>query len=153
MEATSALQALEELQACYKAFVEKLTECRASNMGEAMGFLFRAQGNPKVGYAVEEFDKTVTGRINALAEELARCPAEEAAALTEQAMELMLFYPQPQDNTIAFSLTAFEGHARPLVSFLPPEVRQETARRYARRTPPRRMLPNQKKLWKELSQL
>ena len=101
-----------------------------------MGFFFRSQGNPKVGSAVEEFNAIVTGRIAALAEQLAQCPAEEAEALTRQALELMLFYPIPQDNTISFSLTAFEGHARPLVDFLPPEVRQETAKRYAKRTPP-----------------
>lgn len=151
MEAMSALQAVEELQAGYQAFVEKLRECQASSMGEAMGFLFRAQGNPKVGYAVEEFDKVLTRRIAALAEALTLSPAEEAGELAERAMELMLFYPQPQDSTIAFSLSAFEGHARPLVPFLSPEVRQETARRYAKRTPLRRMLPNQKRLWQALS--
>ena len=148
-----APQALEALQVCYHEFVRKLEDCRVSSMGEAMGFFFRAQGNPKVGYAVEEFNGIVTGRVAALAEQLALCPAKEAGELAGQALELMLFYPQPKDNTIAFSLTAFEGHALPLVPFLSKQAQQEAARRYAKRTPPRLMLPNQKKLWKELSQL
>ena len=147
----SAPQALDELRTCYEAFVEKLKECRTTSMGEAVGFFFRSQGNPRVGSAVEEFNTIVTGRIAALAEQLARCSAEEAEELTRQALELMLFYPVPQDNTISFSLAAFEGHARPLVDFLPPEARLETGKRYAKRTPPRRMLNKQKKLWKELS--
>jgi len=149
----SASQALEELRGCYEAFIHKLEECRAASMGEAMGFLFRSQGNPRVGYAVEEFNQVLISRVDTLGEQLAQCSPEEAGELTEQALELMLFYPQPKDNTISFSLTAFEGHALPLVPFLPEQARQEAARRYARRTPPRRMLPNQKKLWKALSQL
>lgn len=147
---TSAFQAVEELRGCYEAFAEKLEACCAANVGEAMGFLFRAQGNPKVGYAVEEFNAVVTRRVADLAERLTLCPAEQAGRLAEQAMELMLFYPQPRNNTISFSLAAFEGHARPLVRFLPAQRRQELARRYARRTPPRRMLPNQNKLWQAL---
>ena len=64
----------------------------------------------------------------------------------------MLFYPVPKDNTVAFSLSAFEGRAMALLPFLPPDKQREIASRYARRTTPRQMLPNQKKLWKALSQ-
>lgn len=147
----TARQALNGLRVCYEDFVEKLEGCRASSIGEVMERFFRSQGNPKVGYAVDEFNGIITGRITSLAELLAQCPAEDASALTEQALELMLFYPIPRNDAVLFPLTAFEGHALPLVSFLSQEARQETARRYAKRTPPRRMLPNQKKLWQALS--
>lgn len=149
----TAPQALEELRGCYDAFIQKLEKSRASSVGEVMGRFFRSQGNPRVAYAVEEFDAIVTQQVAVLAGLLADCPEEEAGELAAQALERMLFYPIPTDSSIAFSLAAFEGRAQPLVVFLPPRLRQETARRYAKRTPPRRMLPNQQKLWKELSLL
>lgn len=156
MEHTQELsvpQALEALQACYEAFVDKLKQGRASSIGEAMGFYFRVQGNPRISYAVEEFNAALTGQVAALSELLSGCPAEQAGEWAQQALEQMLFYSIPSDSSVAFSLAAFEGHAIPLVPFLTQAGRQETARRYARRTPPRKMLPNQKKLWKALSQL
>ena len=148
----SAPQALEALQVCYHEFVRKLEDCRVSSMGEAMGFFFRAQGNPRVSYAVEEFDAAMTERLTTLTAVLETCPAEEACRLAVQALELMLFYPVPKDNTVAFSLSAFEGRAMALLPFLPPDKQRGIASRYARRTTPRQMLPNQKKLWKALSQ-
>lgn len=147
----SAPQAVEELQNAYEEFVHRLEKCRAATISEAMTFFFRGQGNPKVAIAVEEFDEIITGQVDALAGLLAECTAEEADRLAAQALDAMLFYPVPKDNTVMFSLAAFEGRAHPLIAFLSPDQRQETAKRYAKRTPPRRMLPNQKKLWKELS--
>ena len=52
----SAPQALEDLEVCYRDFIEKLKKSKASSVGEVMGNFFRAQGNPRVSYAVEEFD-------------------------------------------------------------------------------------------------
>ncbi len=147
----SAPQALEALEACYRDFIDKLKKSKASSVGEVMGNFFRAQGNPRVSYAVEEFDGILTARLTALTALLEACPAEEACQLAAQALELMLFYPVPADNTVAFSLSAFEGRAQALLPFLPADRQREAASRYARRTPPRRMLPNQKKLWKALS--
>lgn len=149
----SAARALEELEACYRNFTEKLNKSKASSVGEVMGNFFRAQGNPRVSYAVEEFDAAMTERLTALTGLLEACPAEEARSLAAQALELMLFYPVPADRTVAFSLSAFEGRAIVLLPFLPPHTQREFASRYARRTTPRQMLPNQKKLWKALSQL
>ena len=146
-----AVQAVQALKDCYGAFVQKLERSKTSSVGEVVGFLFRSQGNPKVNYAVSEFDPIVTERVAALADCLAGCPMEEANTVTLQALGHMLFYPVPKDSSIAFSLAAFEGKALPLVSFLTPDVRQELARRYARRTQPKQMLPNQKKLWTALS--
>lgn len=153
MQTMSAAQALEELRAGYDDFVRKLEKGRASSIGEVMESFFRSQGNPRVAYAVEEFDGMIDAWVAALAGLLAECTPEEADEVAAQALELMLFYPVPADNMIAFSLSAFEGRAQPLLDFLTPQRRQEAASRYARRTPPRRMLPNQKKLWKALTLL
>lgn len=151
MEEASVAQALDDLRACYGAFMEKLEKSRISSVGEAMGNLFRTQGNPRVSYAVEEFNDTVNSRVAALAALLESCPAEEARQFALSALEQILFYPPPADHTTAFSLAAFEGCALPLIPFLPPEQRQELGRRYARRTAPRHMLPNQKKVWTALT--
>lgn len=147
----SAVQAIQALKDCYESFVKKLECSKTTSVGEVVGFLFRSQGNPKVNYAVSEFDPVVTEQVAALADCLSGCPADEANGLTLQALEHMLFYPIPKDSSIAFSLAAFEGKALPLVPFLTPKDRQELARRYARRTQPRQMLPNQNKLWSALS--
>ena len=45
---------------------------------------------------------------------------------------------------------AFEGKGAALLPWLPAPVRAALADRYRLRTPPRRMLPNQKKLWRAL---
>ena len=115
------VQALEALQTAYTRFLDALPEARRASLGEAM--------------------KT----------RLAACPAEEADRLATQALELMLLYPRPKDGATDFSLAAFEGFAAPLLPFLAPARRAELAERYRALTPPRKMLPNQKKLWKALS--
>lgn len=145
------LPVLEELRACYGTFVEKLEKSCASSLGEVMGNYFRAQGNPRVTYAVEEFNEILNGHVAALANDLGSRPAEEAEALALEALEQILFYPPSRNNTVAFSLAAFEGHALPLIPFLSPQRRKELARRYTRRTSPRMMLPNQKKVWSALT--
>ena len=76
---------------------------------------------------------------------------EAADGFAAQVLELMLFYPQPADQHTAFSLLAFEGYAVPLVPHLAEKRRAEVAERYRKRNPPRRMLPNQKKLWRALT--
>ena len=63
----------------------------------------------------------------------------------------MLLYPRPKDGATEFSLAAFEGFAAPLLPLLAPARRAELAERYRALTPPQKMLPNQKKLWKALS--
>lgn len=154
MEETASLspgQALEELLAGYQAFMGKLERSKAASVGEVMGNFFRAQGNPRVTYAVEEFDQLLTGQVAALAELLRDCPAEQADALAGRALEQMLFYPPPADRAAAFPLAAFEGHALPLVPFLSPVRRRDMIRRYLKRNPARQMLPNQQKLWRALT--
>ena len=144
-------QALKDLETCYEEFRETLKRCRTAGMGEAIGFFFRAQGNPRLSMALEEYDPVITGLVEDLAGMLAACPAEQADELAARALETLLFYPLAGDNTLDFSQLAFEGRAHALLPFLTPDRKRSLAARYKKRTPPRRMLPNQKKLWKELT--
>lgn len=145
------VQALEALQNAYSRFLDALLEARRASLGEAIGFFLRSDGNPKLGSLVDAFAEELPVHVEALKTRLAACPAEEADRLATQALELMLLYPRPKDGATEFSLAAFEGFAAPLLPFLAPARRAELAERYRALTPPRKMLPNQKKLWKALS--
>ena len=145
------VQALEALQNAYSRFLDALPEARRASLGEAIGFFLRSDGNPKLGSLVDAFAEELPVHVEALKTRLAACPAEEADRLATQALELMLLYPRPKDGATEFSLAAFEGFAAPLLPFLAPARRAELAERYRALTPPRKMLPNQKKLWKALS--
>ena len=147
------VQALEALQNAYSRFLDALPEARRASLGEAIGFFLRSDGNPKLGSLVDAFAEELPVHVEALKTRLAACPAEEADRLATQALELMLLYPRPKDGATEFSLAAFEGFAAPLLPFLAPARRAELAERYRALTPPRKMLPNQKKLWKALSGL
>ena len=100
---------------------------------------------------MDAFAEELSVHVEALKTQLAACPAEEADRLAAQALELMLLYPRPKNGATEFSLAAFEGFAAPLLPLLAPARRAELAERYRALTPPRKMLPNQKKLWKALS--
>ena len=144
-------QVLKDLETCYEEFRAALTQAKAANMGETIGFFFRGQGNPRVGEALARFDPRITALVEALAGLLASCPPEQASELAALALEQLLFYPLAKDSTLDFSQLAFEGRAHALLPFLTPDRKRALAARYKKRTPPRRMLPNQKKLWKELA--
>ena len=131
------VQALEALQNAYSRFLDALPEARRASLGEAIGFFLRSDGNPKLGSLVDAFAEELPVHVEALKTRLAACPAEEADRLATQALELMLLYPRPKDGATEFSLA--------------PARRAELAERYRALTPPRKMLPNQKKLWKALS--
>ena len=89
-----AVQAVQALKDCYGAFVQKLERSKTSSVGEVVGFLFRSQGNPKVNYAVSEFDPIVTERVAALA------PYQVNAALMEKAGDKAVFlHCLPADMT------------------------------------------------------
>ena len=147
----TAAQTLEELRACYASFLEALTQRSAVDVGEAFAFFISPYGNPRLSQTMDEFAPAVAGLAEGLAAQLTGCPPEDADALAVQALEQMLFYPMPRDAMLEFSLAALEGSAQPLLSFLAAQRRQELAERYAKRTKPRKMLPNQKKIWKALS--
>ena len=138
------VQALEALQDAYSRFLDALPEARRASLGEAIGFFLRSDGNPKLGSLVDAFAEELPVHVEAL-------KTRQADRLATQALELMLLYPRPKDGATEFSLAAFEGFAAPLLPFLAPARRAELAERYRALTPPRKMLPNQKKLWKALS--
>ena len=143
--------ALEALQKGYARYRAELEDSRATALSEVVGNLFRSQGNPRVNQLVSAFAPALEEWGAGLAGLLAGCTPEEADGYAAQALEQMLFYPRPADQSVEFSLQAFEGYAAPLLPFLAQDRRAETALRYQRRNPPRRMLPNQRKLWKALS--
>lgn len=133
------VQALEALQNAYSRFLDALPEARRASLGEAIGFFLHMDG------------QLFSEGVHQTAQLGIAVRAEEADRLATQALELMLLYPRPKDGATEFSLAAFEGFAAPLLPFLAPARRAELAERYRALTPPRKMLPNQKKLWKALS--
>ena len=149
--AATPYQVLKDLEVCYQEYREALARARAVNVGESIGFFLRGQGNPRVGEALARFDPRITALVEALAGLLASCPPEQASELAALALEQLLFYPKAGDSTLDFSQMALEGRAQPLLAFLTPERRLSLAARYKKRTPPRMMMPNQKKLWEALS--
>ena len=144
-------QVLEDMRRGYARYVEGLAEARTTGVGERFSFYLQGMGNPKVNQLVDGFAKALGQWMDALSVLLAALPPEAADGFAAQALELMLFYPQPADQHTAFSLLAFEGYAVPLVGLLTDGCRAEVAERYKKRTPPRRMMPNQKKLWRALT--
>ena len=154
MESTylAAVRAADDLRACYVDFVRQLSQTHSSRLGEAIGFFFRGQGASPSALALEEMLSAAAQQVARLAGLLAACSPQQADELAAPVLEQMLFYPRPEDSTTEFSLVALEAQAQPLLPFLSPARRQDMACRYAKRTPPRRMLPNQKQLWKALSQ-
>lgn len=145
-------QALEALDAGYARFLEDLIQARKTSLNEAVEFFLRYQGNPRVGAVLDAFAEGLTAHVEELRGLLAACTAEEADGFAAQALERMLFYPKPVDQSVAFSLMAFEGFSAPLLPFLSPEHRAELAKRYQKRNPRRRMLANQKKLLQQMNE-
>ena len=74
-------------------------------------------------------------------------PSDEAKEAARCGLERLLFYPKPASLPEEFTLVALEGHGLPLAGLLSPSDRQKLALRYAKKTPPRPMMPNKKKLW------
>ena len=144
-------QVLEDMRRGYARFVEGLEEARSTGMMELFSNYLRGDGNPRLNQLVDTFAQRLGGWVKALTTLLSGLTPEEADHFAAQALEQMLFYPQPDDQRTAFSLLAFEGYAVPLVPYLTEKRRAEVAERYRKRTPPRRMMPNQKKLWRALT--
>ena len=144
-------QVLEDMRRGYARFAEGLEEARSTGMMELFSNYLRGDGNPRLNQLVDTFAQRLGGWVKALTTLLSGLTPEEADHFAAQALEQMLFYPQPDDQRTAFSLLAFEGYAVPLVPYLTEKRRAEVAERYRKRTPPRRMMPNQKKLWRALT--
>ena len=144
-------QVLEDMRRGYARFVEGVEEARSTGMMELFSNYLRGDGNPRVNQLVDAFAQVLGGWVEALAALLPGLAPEEADGYAVRALEQMLFYPKPADQRTEFTLLAFEGYAVPLVSLLTDGCRAEVAERYKKRTPPRRMMPNQKKLWRALT--
>ena len=144
-------QVLEDMRRGYARFVEGLEEARSTGMMELFSNYLRGDGNPRLNQLVDTFAQRLGGWVKALTTLLSGLTPEEADHFAAQALEQMLFYPQPDDQRRPFSLLGFEGYAVPLVPYLTEKRRAEVAERYRKRTPPRRMMPNQKKLWRALT--
>ena len=144
-------QVLEAMRQGYARYVEGLAEARSTGVGERFSFYLQGVGNPKVNQLVDGFAQALGGWVDALAALLSALPPEEADGFAARALEQMLFYPRPADRGTEFSVMAFEGCAVPLVPHLAEKRRAEVTERYRKRNPPRRMLPNQKRLWRALT--
>ena len=151
MEHSSPRETLAAMEEGYARFWKELPLRRGTALGEVMSNLLRPDGNPKVNELVSSFAQALEGWVGELAGQLAALPPEEADEWAGRALEQMLFLPPPEERGAELYLAAFEGFALPLVPFLSPEQRAVAAKRYGKRNPPRRMLPNQKKLLGALS--
>ncbi|MFQ7856302.1 MAG: hypothetical protein ACLRIS_15395 [Flavonifractor plautii] len=140
------VQALEALQNAYSRFLDALPEARRASLGEAIGFLLRSDGNPKLGSLVDAFAEELPVHVEALKTRLAACPAEEADRLATQALELMLLYPRPKDGATEFSLAAFEGFAAPLLPSWPPPAGRSWRSATGRSPRPGRCCPTRRSL-------
>lgn len=144
--------ALEALQTRYAALLEAVAEAEAqTDRAGLIAHLFSGHScHPGLDEALKTYGPALDGALEALLAALAALPPEEAAEPARQALELLLFYPKPRRMPEEMVLVAFEGKGEALLPWLPAPVRAALADRYRLRTPPRRMLPNQKKLWRAL---
>ena len=146
-------QALELLERCFDALLEALPEARqAEDPRGALSSLFSGHSyHPGLDALMDQYHPLLTSRAEALAAAVQACPGPEAQAAALRGLERLLFYPKPSSPPEEFTLVAFEGYGLPLAPLLSPEARLDLAQRYSQKTPPRRMMPNQKKLWKLLA--
>lgn len=148
-------EALERLRACYSAHVERFVQAgRAGDWRDKLaGWLSGGGGMARRAQdeALSSFYQDLKLGVEALSSLLAGIP--DAAPFAAEALELVLFHsgaPDPSVPAMEFALVALEGLADPLIPLLDREHAQAILARYVRRTPVRRMLPNQQKLYQHL---
>ena len=107
--------------------------------------------HPGLDALMDKYVPLLSEHVAALALAVQAQPGPEAQAAALRGLERLLFYPKPASPPEEFTLVALEGHGLPLAPLLSPDAQRDLAQRYARQTPPRRMMPNQKKLWKLLA--
>ena len=151
MTPAEALMALED---CCRELWDQVEAAQArTDPAGLLSHLFSGHSyRPGLDAALAAYSPRVEGAVAELRASLAGLPPEAAEALALRALELLLFYPRPGQLSQELVLVALEGKGEALLPCLGREARGELARRYRERTPPRRMLPNQKRLWKALSQ-
>lgn len=146
-------EALKALEDCYDALLEALPDARqAEDTRGALSNLFSGHSyHPGLDALMDKYVPLLSDHVAALALAVQAQPGPEAQAATLRGLERLLFYPKPASPPEEFTLVALEGHGLPLAPLLSPDAQRDLAQRYARQTPPRRMMPNQKKLWKLLA--
>ena len=146
-------EALKALENCYDALLEALPDARqAEDTRGALSNLFSGHSyHPGLDALMDKYVPLLADHVAALAQAEQAQPGPEAQAAALRGLERLLFYPKPASPPEEFTLVAFEGYGLPLGPLLSTEARLDLAQRYAKKTPPRRMMPNQKKLWKLLA--
>ena len=146
-------EALKALENCYDALLEALPDARqAEDPRGALSNLFSGHSyHPGLDALMDKYVPLLADHVAALAQAVQAQPGPEAQAAALQGLERLLFYPKPSSPPEEFTLVAFEGSGLPLAPLLTPQDKLDLARRYAEKTSPRRMMPNQKKLWKLLA--
>ena len=146
-------EALKALENCYDALLEALPDARqAEDTRGALSNLFSGHSyHPGLDALMDKYVPLLADHVAALAQAVQAQPGPEAQAAALRGLERLLFYPTPASPPEEVTLVAFEGYGLPLGPLLSTEARLDLAQRYAKKTPPRRMMPNQKKLWKLLA--
>ena len=146
-------EALKALENCYDALLEALPDARqAEDTRGALSNLFSGHSyHPGLDALMDKYVPLLADHVAALAQAVQAQPGPEAQAAALRGLERLLFYPKPASPPEEFTLVAFEGYGLPLALLLADQDRLDLAQRYAKKTPPRRMMPNQKKLWKLLA--
>ena len=146
-------EALKALENCYDALLEALPDARqAEDTRGALSNLFSGHSyHPGLDALMDKYVPLLADHVAALAQAVQAQPGPEAQAAALRGLERLLFYPKPASPPEEFTLVAFEGYGLPLGPLLSTEDRLDLAQRYSQKTPPRRMMPNQKKLWKLLA--
>lgn len=146
-------EALKALENCYDALLEALPDARqAEDTRGALSNLFSGHSyHPGLDALMDKYVPLLADHVAALAQAVQAQPGPEAQAAALRGLERLLFYPKPASPPEEFTLVAFEGYGLPLAPLLADQDRLDLAQRYAKKTPPRRMMPNQKKLWKLLA--
>ena len=146
-------EALKALENCYDALLEALPDARqAEDPRGALSNLFSGHSyHPGLDAIMDKYVPLLADHVAALAQAVQVQPGPEAQAAALRGLERLLFYPKPASPPEEFTLVAFEGYGLPLAPLLADQDRLDLAQRYAKKTPPRRMMPNQKKLWKLLA--
>ena len=144
---------LEVLRSRYAALLEEVAGAEAqTDRNGLLSHIFSGHSyHPGLDGVLKTYGPALDAALEELLAALEGLSPETAAGPARQALELFLFYPRPGRMSEEMVLVAFEGKGEALLPWLPVPVRMELAERYRQRTPPGRMLPNQKKLWKALS--
>lgn len=144
---------LEALRSCYCEHMLRFAEANEAGgwRENLLGWLGNGVRKKARSDALSAFYEEAHALVEALDFALEERP-EQAGRCAAGAMEIILFYPLKQGRALDLALAAIEGLAEPLVPWLEPAAAAEIIARYRKRTPPRMMLPNQKKLFTQLQE-